>query len=78
MSEFKVYNTDEVAKILGVTRMTVTRYIKSGKLKCFKLGNRLVRITQEMLDEYIANNVRVHRLFQANLHIWPATGLLKI
>ena len=59
MSEFKVYNTDEVAKILGVTRITVTRYIKSGKLKCFKLGNRLVRITQEMLDEYIANNVRV-------------------
>ena len=59
MSEFKVYNTDEVAKILGVTRMTVTSYIKSGKLKCFRLGNRLVRITQEMLDEYIANNVRV-------------------
>lgn len=59
MSEFKVYNTDEVAKILGVTRMTVTRYIKSGKLKSFRLGNRLIRITQEMLDEYIANNVRV-------------------
>ena len=55
------YTLEEIIEILlqGVTRMTVTRYIKSGKLKCFKLGNRLVRITQEMLDEYIANNVRV-------------------
>lgn len=59
MSEFKVYTTDEVAKVLGVTRMTVHRYIKSGKIKCFKIGNRLVRITQEMLDEYIAKNVQV-------------------
>ena len=59
MSEFKVYTTDEVAKVLGVTRMTVHRYTKSGKIKCFKIGNRLVRITQEMLDEYIAKNVQV-------------------
>lgn len=57
MSEFKVYSIDEVAKILGVTRMTVQRLIKAGKLKHFKLGNRLVRVTQAMLDEYIANNV---------------------
>lgn len=56
---FKVYTTDEVAKILGVTRMTIHRYIKSGKLKCFKLGNRLIRITQDMLDEYIRDNVKV-------------------
>ncbi len=53
MTDFKVYSTDEVAKILGVTRPTIHRYIKNGKLKCFKLGNRLVRITQEMLDDYI-------------------------
>lgn len=53
MTDFKIYSTDEVAKILGVTRPTIHRYIRSGKLKCFKLGNRLVRITQEMLDDYI-------------------------
>lgn len=51
--ELKVYTTDEAAKILGVTRMTIHRYIKDGKLDCFKLGNRLVRITQGMLNDYI-------------------------
>ena len=57
MSEFKIYSTDEVAKLLGVSRMTVIRYVRSGKLKAFKVG-RLIRITSDMLDEYIANNPR--------------------
>ena len=57
MSEFKIYNTDQVAKLLGVSRMTVIRYIRKGKLKSFHVG-RLIRVTSDMIDEYIANNPR--------------------
>ena len=57
MSEFKIYNTDQVAKLLGVSRMTVIRYIRKGKLKSFRVG-RLIRVTSNMIDEYIANNPR--------------------
>lgn len=57
MSEFKIYNTDQVAKLLGVSRMTVIRYIRKGKLKSFRVG-RLIRVTSDMIDEYIANNPR--------------------
>ena len=58
MSEFKIYNTDQVAKLLGVSRMTVIRYIRKGKLKSFRVG-RLIRVTSDMIDEYIANNPRI-------------------
>ena len=57
MNEFKIYNTDQVAKLLGVSRMTVIRYIRKGKLKSFRVG-RLIRVTSDMIDEYIANNPR--------------------
>ena len=57
MSEFKIYNTDQVAKLLGISRMTVIRYIRKGKLKSFRVG-RLIRVTSDMIDEYIANNPR--------------------
>ena len=57
MSEFKIYNTDQVSKLLGVSRMTVIRYIRKGKLKSFRVG-RLIRVTSDMIDEYIANNPR--------------------
>ena len=57
MSEFKIYNTDQVAKLLGVSRMTVIRYIRKGKLKSFRVG-RLIRVTSDMIDEYISNNPR--------------------
>ena len=57
MSEFKIYNTDQVATLLGVSRMTVIRYIRKGKLKSFRVG-RLIRVTSDMIDEYIANNPR--------------------
>lgn len=45
----------DVARILGVTRMTVWRQIKGENLKAFRVG-RQVRITQESLDEYLQKN----------------------
>ena len=52
MDKYKIYDIKEVASILGVTPMTVWRYTHEHKLKSFKVG-RLIRITEDMLDEFI-------------------------
>lgn len=44
--------TKDVAKHLGVGRITVMRWIKSGKLKAFKVGHRTVKIPPEALEEF--------------------------
>ncbi|MEW6188843.1 MAG: helix-turn-helix domain-containing protein [Actinomycetota bacterium] len=37
----RMLSTDEVLKILGVSRKTLYRYVKSGSLKCYKFGRDL-------------------------------------
>lgn len=56
--DLKFYTTDEVAKMLGVTRMTIHRYIKAGKLECFKLSDRLIRISKADIDKFVKTNAR--------------------
>ena len=43
---------DRVAELLGVTKKTVQREIKRGKLRCFHVGTR-VRITKQALVDYV-------------------------
>lgn len=43
---------DAVAELLGVTKKTVQREIKRGKLRCFHVGAR-VRITKQALVDYV-------------------------
>ena len=50
--ELKVYTVKEVAEILRVSQMSVSRYIKSGKLKSSKLG-RMHRITDTDLRKFL-------------------------
>lgn len=45
------YTTNEVAKLLKVSKRTVFRYIKSGKLKATKIGQW--RIRKEDFDKFI-------------------------
>ena len=45
----KMYNIDQVAEMLRLCRITVFRYIKSGKIKAIKIG-REWRIKQEEID----------------------------
>lgn len=47
-----VYTTKEVSERLKITPMSVTRFIKSGKLQGFRVGNQW-RITQKALLEFI-------------------------
>jgi excisionase family DNA binding protein len=44
----------DAAKILGVSTMTVSRYIQGGKLKAVKLSPRAVRIDSAELESFIS------------------------
>jgi excisionase family DNA binding protein len=52
-----VYNINELQEILQVKRPTLLKYIKSKKIKAFKVGNQW-RVTQEHLDEFILKNMK--------------------
>jgi len=49
------YTLNDLIIILGVTRITLLKYIKTKKLKAFKLGNQW-RVTQEELTQFIKRN----------------------
>ncbi len=48
----QIYTMNDLIEILGVTRITIIKYIKQGKIKGFKLGNTW-RVTKEALEEFI-------------------------
>ena len=54
MEELKIYTVKEVADLLKVSKMTISRYIQSGKLKSSKLG-RMYRITDDDLRKFLAD-----------------------
>jgi excisionase family DNA binding protein len=47
-----IYDTEELAEILGVHRRTVQRLIVSGELGAIRVGRRL-RVTEEQLKAFI-------------------------
>ena len=52
----KMYNIDQVADMLRLCRITVFRYIKSGKIKAIKIG-REWRIKQDEIDRIMREGV---------------------
>lgn len=54
MEELRIYTVKEVAELLQVSKMTVSRYIKAGKLKSSKLG-RMYRIADDDLRKFLAD-----------------------
>ena len=48
----KLYTTHEVAKLLGVTPITVIRWIESGKFKCFTTVGGHRRIEHDELKQF--------------------------
>jgi len=52
MNEGTYYTSQELAKKFKVTYLTVFRWIKSGKLKAFKVGKQY-RVKQEDLESFI-------------------------
>lgn len=53
MDEKQYYSPQEIAAMLGVHLQTVRTWYRSGKLGCYKLGHRDVRISQEQLDAFL-------------------------
>ena len=54
MEELRIYTVKEVADLLKVSKMTISRYIQTGKLKSSKLG-RMYRITDDDLRKFLAD-----------------------
>ena len=51
--DLKVYTVKEVAEMLRVSEMSISRYIKAGKLKAIKVG-KMYRINEKDLKAFIA------------------------
>lgn len=49
---YEFLTVEEIAKILKVTKMTIYRYIKAGKLTAYKIGKDF-RISKETLDNFL-------------------------
>jgi excisionase family DNA binding protein len=47
------YSVSEAAALLGVSRMTVWRWISAGTLRASRLGQRISRISREDLDRFL-------------------------
>lgn len=54
MIEKPFYKAEDLAEVLDVNIMTIYRYIKSGRLKAYKLG-REFRIEKEEFDAFLKN-----------------------
>ena len=55
MDQNKSLSTEEVARILHVSKSTIYALIKKGEIVSYKIG-RKVRFTQEDVDAYIARS----------------------
>ncbi len=54
VKDYKIYNLNDIMKILNISRPTIIRYIKNGRIKAFKVGHAY-RVTKEALDTFIKN-----------------------
>ena len=55
LNDKSILTIDEVMELLSVTRFTVHKWIKEGKLRAVRIGREL-RVTKEYLDEFIESN----------------------
>jgi len=51
LGDLTLYNLDEISKELGVTKATLRKYIKEGRLAAQKVGGRWL-ISEEALSEF--------------------------
>ncbi len=55
LNDKSIFTIDEVMELLSVTRFTVHKWIKEGKLRAVRIGREL-RVTKEYLDEFLESN----------------------
>lgn len=54
----KIFTVKQVAESLQVPQITVTKWIREGKIKAFKVGKEW-RITETNFNEYMKNNSNI-------------------
>ncbi len=55
MGEVKTYTPEDIAEILHVSRRTVYRYLKDGRLSASQPSGKLWRITEDDLRAFLDN-----------------------
>ena len=55
LKDKSILTIDEVMELLSVTRFTVHKWIKEGKLRAVRIGREL-RVTKEYLEEFLESN----------------------
>jgi len=53
LHEKKLFTTSEVAELLGTTRVSVWRWIKTGKIRAIKLPGGQYRIPREEVEKLL-------------------------
>lgn len=54
----KYYNAGEAAKLLGVCRHTLRKWIKGGLIHAVKFGPRIWHITQDEIDRVLTEGTK--------------------
>ena len=57
LSEFKTYSTQEVAEWIGVTKKTLYKYMKEGKISFFQV-DAVIRFEKEDVQDFLSKNKR--------------------
>ena len=53
MNQSILFKSSEAAERLGISKTTIHRMVKAGKLECVQLAANSVYFTQQQLDEFI-------------------------
>ena len=53
INEIRVYTTKEVAQILRISESHVCRLIKNGRIEKLPLGQRIIRISENSLNNFL-------------------------
>ena len=63
----QLYDVNSAARRLAVSPWTIRLYIRQGKLRPVRIG-RLVRLDEEELSNFVANNKAVAGNFSTQIH----------
>src|SRR5688572_29788452 len=67
------YSISQAATLLGISRVTVWRWIRDGRLPVVRLGRRTIRITRDDLDRTLLQRMPAARSGSRSDHAEPAT-----
>ena len=55
-----IYTAEEVADLLRLNKVTIYRYIREGRLRATRTGNRNYRVTAADIDRFLSENSTVN------------------